>query len=134
MNFELGNQGTYKKYTISEITAKAKATIAKKEQERMYSQSQTMGPVREGNWLEGLEVEEETASRPTSDQDVIKRKKRGSESFLEGIDSFGKSLNKIRSEKQEHREGMKKLLGEGYISPTEKYEDFKRINGYLKGL
>ncbi|MGM0874472.1 MAG: hypothetical protein ACQEWV_06640 [Bacillota bacterium] len=102
-------------------------------------------PGHEGNWLNGLEIEEEKEKSTSEKQgvelfkmanssDYKQQRERTSESFLDGIDAFDKKINQYKQDNQEHRKAMKKLLGPGYRSPSEEYEEFNRKNGYLKDL
>ncbi|URM31598.1 hypothetical protein LLY41_14345 [Cytobacillus firmus] len=126
MKYELG-----KKYSLADIKKFAERDG------RISFQSDTKIPIKtrgyEGAWLDGLDVEMETekAAKPNPD---INGGKRISESFLDGIDVLDRKLDRNRREEMKHRQEMKKLLGDDYKSPSEKFEDLKRETDWLKGL
>lgn len=126
MKYELG-----KKYSLADIKKFAERDG------RISFQSDTKLPMKnrgnEGAWLQGLDVEAETEKAAKPDTD-INGGMRTSESFLDGIESFDRKLNKISNKNKLHQKEMKKLLGEEYKSPSEKFEDLKRDTDWLKGL
>lgn len=129
MNYELGVSGPLKKYSLSDIRKKAEATMAAKTKGKMNIQSDIKltnnpGPT-ENNFLEGL-GKSENASGPKGE--------RTSKSSLDGIEEFDKKLHRQKQEEVKHRQEMKKLLGDDYKSPGEKFEDLKRDTDWLKGL
>lgn len=129
MNYELGVSGPLKKYSLSDIRKKAEATMAAKAKGKMNIQFDTKlsfsSNPTQNNFLEGLDKKENT-SGPI--------RQRTSKSFLNGIDEIDKKLDRYKQGEMKHRQEMKKLLGDDYKSPSEKFEDLKRNTDWLKGL